>query len=92
MNEKLAPETVDIVTAHATKKVDSIQKSIPVNQRYLFVKELFEGFEHYRIPVGIEYNEDYGDHLNQKEIHQLMEELSLIISQKEYFREKSVNY
>ncbi len=43
LNEKLATETVDIATAHLEKKVDSIHKSISVNQRYLFVKELFDG-------------------------------------------------
>lgn len=43
LNEKMATETVDIATAHAEKKVDSIHKSISVNQRYLFVKELFDG-------------------------------------------------
>ncbi len=43
LNDKLAIETVDIATAHVEKKVDSIHKSISVNQRYLFVKELFDG-------------------------------------------------
>lgn len=43
INESMASETMDIATALASKKVDSIQKSISVNQRYMFVKELFEG-------------------------------------------------
>ena len=43
INEKLASDTVDIATAHASKKVESLNKSISINQRYMFVKELFEG-------------------------------------------------
>ena len=43
LNEKLAQETIDIATAHATKKIESVQSNISVNQRYMFVKELFNG-------------------------------------------------
>jgi len=43
LNESLSPETLDIATAHASKRVESIQKNISINQRYKFVKELFEG-------------------------------------------------
>ncbi len=44
INESLATEKVDVATAlAASKRVESLQKSISVNQRYMFVKELFEG-------------------------------------------------
>ncbi|MDA0193455.1 MAG: hypothetical protein O2887_01935 [Bacteroidetes bacterium] len=46
LNEKLATETVDIATSHATKKIDSILKSVSLNNKYMFVKELFNGETH----------------------------------------------
>lgn len=43
LNEKMAPESVDIATSHATKKIDSILKNVSLNNKYMFVKELFNG-------------------------------------------------
>ena len=43
INEKLAAPTMDIATSHESKPVESILKSISINQRYRFIKELFDG-------------------------------------------------
>ncbi|MEQ9425442.1 MAG: hypothetical protein RJQ09_13550 [Cyclobacteriaceae bacterium] len=44
LNDKLsATETMDIATAHAEKSVQSILKSISINHRFMFIKELFDG-------------------------------------------------
>ena len=52
------------------------------------LRELFQGFEHYRIPLNMEdYKVSSGDfHLNQQAIDKLFRELSQIISKKNYFK------
>ncbi|MBI5674624.1 MAG: hypothetical protein HZC48_02190 [Nitrospirae bacterium] len=54
------------------------------------LKDVFDGFEHYRIPLHMDnYTQSPEDqHLNQPAIYKLMEKLSFIISNKEYFKEK----
>ena len=54
------------------------------------LRELFYGFEHYRIPLNIEnYTVKSGDsHLNQQAIDKLFKELSQIISKKKIFQIK----
>ncbi len=62
---------------------------LSLRQHHETVKDLFDGFEHYRIPLNMDNNtvslED--EHLNQQAIDKIMKELSLIISKKEYFGE-----
>ncbi|MBI4680316.1 MAG: hypothetical protein HY753_03695 [Nitrospirae bacterium] len=60
---------------------------LSVSQHQATLKDLFEGFEHYRIPLTIDnYTVSSKDeHLNIGAIDRLMEELSFIISKKEYF-------
>jgi hypothetical protein len=57
------------------------------------MKELFEGFEHYNIPLNIEkYTASEKDaHLGNEAIDKLMRELAQIISGKEYFLGKWCN-
>ncbi len=44
LNEKLqSKEEVSIADHHTSKKVDSVLSSLSVNQRYMFINELFEG-------------------------------------------------
>ena len=54
------------------------------------LQDLFDGFEHCRIPLNMEnYRarpEDF--HLNQQAVDKLMEEISNTISRREYFKEK----
>ena len=54
------------------------------------LKELFDGFEHYRISLNTDdYRVKEGDfHLNQQAVGLLMEELSNIIGRKGYFKGK----
>jgi hypothetical protein len=53
------------------------------------LKDIFYGFEHYRVPLNMEnYTlrpRDY--HFNQEAIDRLMKEIAFIVSKKEYFRE-----
>lgn len=54
------------------------------------LQDIYSGFEHYRIPLDMDnYQVSSEDqHLNQQAIDKLMKELSLIISEKKYFKEK----
>lgn len=51
------------------------------------LRELFSGFEHYRIPLDMEnyQRSRTNTHLNESAIDKLMEELSLVISEEPYF-------
>jgi hypothetical protein len=61
-----------------------------MNQYRENFKELFEGFEHYRIPLGINnYTVNAEDlHLNAEAIDLLMKRLADIISMKPYFSDR----
>ncbi len=52
------------------------------------LKDIYNGFEHYRVPLNMgNYTESQVDqHLNQKAIDKLMRGLSIILSEKEYFK------
>jgi hypothetical protein len=60
---------------------------LSASQHNATLKDLFQGFEHYRIPLNIDnYTVSSKDeHLNLDAINRLMEKLSLILSKKEYF-------
>ncbi len=54
------------------------------------LKELLDGYEHYRIPLNMEnftISEDNA-HLNEKALRKIMQDLSLIMSKEEYFKVK----
>ncbi len=63
---------------------------LSVRQHHENLEDLFDGFEHYRIPLDMDNfvvsSKDY--HLNQIAIDRLMKELSFRISKKEYFKEE----
>lgn len=63
---------------------------LSLSQHQATLKDLFDGIEHYRIPLIIDKytvsSED--EHLNLEAIDILMEQLSFIISKKEYFKKK----
>jgi hypothetical protein len=54
------------------------------------MRDLFDGFEHYRIPLNMEkYSFSDSDlHLNQQAIEKLFHRISRIISEKDYFKEQ----
>ena len=61
-----------------------------IRQYHDNLKELFDGFEHYRIPLNVDdYRVEEEDfHLNHQAVDLLMEELSNIIGGKGYFKRK----
>jgi hypothetical protein len=61
---------------------------VSMKQYHDNMKELFYGFEHYRIPLNMDdvTIEGRDAHLNREAIDKLMGKISLILSRKEYFK------
>ncbi|MBI5664166.1 MAG: hypothetical protein HZC49_03605 [Nitrospirae bacterium] len=65
---------------------------LSLGQHHETLKDIFEGFEHYRIPLPMDRHtvSEQDEHLNPQAIDILMKELAFIIGTKDYFEKGNV--